>query len=107
MHSSTSVPGGLSQLCDNVDKLKAVLRHFFTYNDGGTYYPRWANPSGAHDPNVADQLNAAYKQQNVREVRSSEVRSIFTLYSTEPAAAGGGSGQVDLSRGRDPLRRDR
>ena len=104
----TSVPSGLSQLCDNVDKLKAVLRHFFTYNDGGTYYPRWANPSGAHDPNVADQLHAAYKQQNVREVKLE--RGTVYLYAVVPQSllsGGGRSGHLDLSRGRDPLRRDR
>ncbi len=91
----TSVPSGLSQLCDNVDKLKAVLRHFFTYNDGGTYYPRWANPSGAHDPNVADQLNAAYKQQNVREVKLE--RGTVYLYAVVPQSLLSGRGDEDTS----------
>ena len=62
---------------------------------GAPIYPRWANPSGAHDPNVADQLNAAYKQQNVREVKLE--RGTVYLYAVVPQSLLSGSGDQDTS----------
>jgi len=97
----TTLPSGFSELCNNVDQLKAVLRHFFTYDDAGIYYPRWANPSGTHDPNVPDQFSPKYKEKNVREVRLE--RSAVYLYAVVPQSLLSGRGDQDQSIYREVL----
>lgn len=91
----TTVPSGLSALVSTVPQLHAVLRHFFTYNDGGAYYPRWVSPSGTHDPAVAAQLGDAYKRENVREVRLE--RNQVYLYAVVPQSLLTGQGDQDTS----------
>ena len=92
----TTVPSGLAALCDKAEQLKAVLRHFFTYDEAGVYYPRWANPSGAHDPNMPGQLYATYKEKNVREVRLE--RDTVYLYAVVPQSLLGGQGDPSIFR---------
>jgi len=97
----TTLPSGFNELCNNVDQLKSVLRHFFTYDDAGIYYPRWANPAGTHDPNVPDQFSPKYKEKNVREVRLE--RGAVYVYAVVPQSLLSGRGDQDQSIYREVL----
>jgi subtilisin family serine protease len=88
LSAMTAVPEPLRGLVDDVPGMTQVLRHFFTYDDAGTYYKRWAG--AGRDPAKADHLTAEYKQHNVREVVLGRDRLYLYAVVPEGLLAGGG-----------------
>ena len=65
--SLTAVPAALQAVAPDVESLKEVLQHFFTYGEDGRRYARWSG-AGRDGSNPAH-LTAEYKQANVLERR--------------------------------------
>jgi subtilisin family serine protease len=85
----TTVPAAFAGLAGDVPALNTVLTRFFTFNEAGKYYPRWAG-AGRDGSNPAH-LTAEYKRDNVRELQLE--RECLYLYAVLPEsllAAGGG-----------------
>jgi subtilisin family serine protease len=59
------VPAPLRSVAPTVSALKLVLSHFFTYDQNGAYYPRWAG-TGRQIP---QDLSEIYKQKNICELK--------------------------------------
>jgi subtilisin family serine protease len=76
----TAVPDPLKALAPDVEALKTILRHFFTFDAQGRYYVRWAGPG--RDPGNAAHLTAEYKRENVRELELERDRTY--LYAVLP-----------------------
>lgn len=93
LNTLTAVPEPLQAVAADAEALRTVLRHFFTYDANGKYYPRWAD-AGRDGTNPAH-LRPEYKTDNVREVQLE--RECLYLYAVVPEsllAPGGGIDQT-------------
>lgn len=62
-----SVPAPLTALAPDVNALKTVLLHFFTFDAAGRRYARWAG--AGRDGTNGTHLTPEYKRENVRELQ--------------------------------------
>ncbi|HKF20730.1 MAG TPA: S8 family serine peptidase [Candidatus Angelobacter sp.] len=82
------VPAPLRAMAPTVSALKLVLSHFFTYDENGAYYPRWAG-TGRQIP---QDLSEIYKQKSIRELKL--MRDQLYVYMLVPKSLFG-SGAAD------------
>ena len=66
LNALTALPAELQPVAADVEALKTVLMHFFTFDDQGKRYQRWAGTG--RDPVNASHLTPEYKRENVREL---------------------------------------
>jgi subtilisin family serine protease len=66
LEALTALPAPLQQVAADVEALKTVLMHFFTFDEQGKRYARWAG--AGRDPVNPSHLTPEYKRENVREL---------------------------------------
>jgi subtilisin family serine protease len=93
----TAVPPALQALAPDVEALKTVLWHFFTYDAVGKRYPRWAG--AGRDGTSPAQLSPDYKRENVRELQLE--RENLYLYGVTPEALLAPGGTLDRTAFRE------
>jgi subtilisin family serine protease len=94
----TAVPEPLRAVAPDVEALKQVLLHFFTYRATGVRYARWAG--AGRDASNPAHLTTDYKQENVREVVLERER--LYVYAVVPQSLFAG-GSVDPSSFREAI----
>jgi subtilisin family serine protease len=101
LNALTAVPPAFAALAGDVAALKTVLTRFFTFDNAGRYYGRWAGP-GRDGSNPAH-LTAEYKRDNVRELLLE--RECLYLYAVLPESILAPGGALDASAFREVVLR--
>ena len=76
----TETPAGFQQVAPTLQALKVILGHFFTYDENGRYYAKWAGAGRA----IPQDLSPEYRTRNVRELQLE--REQLYLYMLVPKA---------------------
>ena len=97
LNALTAVPPAFAALAGDVAALKTVLTRFFTFDNAGKYYARWAG-AGRDGSNPAH-LTAEYKRDNVRELVLE--RECLYLYAVVPESLLAAGGALDASAFRE------